>query len=161
MHLCYWTYFITPFALGAALYRTRDPRPFRAAMTICVLGWYLSYLGYAAVPAIGPYAVEPEPIPQGGDIMHALHPKLLELEWRLPNAFPSGHVLVTLLCLACAWKWKRRLFWIAAAPSAGLVLATIVLRYHYVVDVVASFVLAPPIVWAGLRLHAMTERWKR
>lgn len=160
MHVCYWSYFVTPFALGAALYRFRDPRPFRAAMTICVLGWYLSYLGYVAVPALGPYAVEAEPIPRGGAIMRTLHPKLLELEWKLPNAFPSGHVLVTLLCLACAWKWKRRLFWVAALPSAGLILATIVLRYHYVVDVIASFALAPPIVWAGLKLHALTERWK-
>jgi membrane-associated phospholipid phosphatase len=47
-----------------------------------------------------------------------------------------------------------------APPGVGLILATVALRYHYMVDVLASFALAPPAVWVGMRLHRLTERWK-
>jgi hypothetical protein len=158
LHLCYWTYFVTPIALAAVLYAA-DVRAYRAALTICVLGWYLSYLGYLVLPANGPYSLPGEPLPQGRWVAPVSHPKLLELEWNVPTAFPSGHVLTILLVLFCAWRWRRRFFWIALAPSLGLILSTVALRYHYLVDLVASLALAGPIAWAGLRIHARAERW--
>ena len=162
LHLCYWTYFILPLALALATYRHRNPRPFRAIMSICVFGWFISYLGYLLIPAVGPYAIEaPEAlIPQGGVIARTLHAKLLEIEWSMPDAFPSGHVLLTLLVLACAWRTRRTFFWIAALPAIGLILATVALRYHYLVDIIASFALAPVAAYFGLAIHSMTERWK-
>jgi len=43
-------------------------------------------------------------------------------------------------------------------PALGCILATMALRYHYVVDVVASAALLPGVVCLGL---ALSRRWDR
>lgn len=152
LSVCYLSYFVSAPLLMVVLWRRADPLAFREAMTVCLLGWYLSYLGYFLVPSTGPYALAEDLVPRAA-LMQGCHARLLEWEMGVPTAFPSGHVLVTLLVLYLAWRRARRLFWILLAPSLGLIVATIGLRYHYVVDVVAGAAMAPPVVWAGLRLH--------
>jgi hypothetical protein len=51
----YWSYFLLPIVLGAALYVPSDLRKFREATTVMLVGWFVSYLGYFAVPAVGPH----------------------------------------------------------------------------------------------------------
>jgi membrane-associated phospholipid phosphatase len=58
------------------------------------------------------------------------------------DAFPSGHTAVVLLVLAYAWRSVRGLFWICLPLVVALILSTVYLRYHYVVDVLAGFLLA-------------------
>jgi hypothetical protein len=150
--VCYLSYFVTPPALAVVLWRRPDPAAYRESMTVCLLGWYLSYLLYLVVPGKGPYSLPHDLVPKA-NLLAGCHARLLEWEGAVPTAFPSGHVLVTVLVLACAWRHARRFFWIALAPGVGLIVATIGLRYHYVVDVAAALLLAPPVAWAGLRIQ--------
>ena len=68
------------------------------------------------------------------------------------NAFPSGHTAVTLLCLALIWREDRRLAFLVAPVCAGLILATLALRYHYAVDVLAGGAVA--LFWIVVGLPA-------
>ena len=43
--------------------------------------------------------------------------------------------------------------WGVVPTAAGCILATVALRYHYVVDLLASFALFPAALWLGLRLN--------
>ena len=56
-------------------------------------------------------------------------------------AFPSLHSGVTLLTLLLSFKHARKLFWIMLPFCIGLLLSTIYLRHHYVVDMIAGFIL--------------------
>lgn len=146
LSLCYWTYFPMPILLGVAVYRRGDLAAFRETATVLFVGWYLSYFGYFLVPAVGPHlVVEGARAPElsGWLWADALHRLLLTLELETPDAFPSGHTLVTILTLLLAWRHARRVFWTILPFSSGLVLATMYLRYHYVVDVVAGVLLVP------------------
>jgi membrane-associated phospholipid phosphatase len=58
------------------------------------------------------------------------------------DAFPSGHTLVTLLSMAWAWRYRLRVRWPVTVLGVLLVLSTVYLRYHYVVDVLTGSVLA-------------------
>ncbi|HEY7423430.1 MAG TPA: phosphatase PAP2 family protein, partial [Gemmataceae bacterium] len=55
------------------------------------------------------------------------------------DVFPSLHVLITLILLDHDRRFVPRRFRFMMLPAAGLMLATVYLRYHYVVDLAAGF----------------------
>lgn len=156
----YWSYYPLSLILGAVLYRPPDLRRFREATTVLLVGWYLSYLGYYAIPSVGPHhVVEAVRSPELEGVVWAgtLHRLLLTVEGRIPDAFPSGHALIAMLVMVLSWQLHRRLFWWLLPFATGLILATMYLRYHYVVDVLAAVVLVPVSLVLGKWLY---RRWE-
>jgi membrane-associated phospholipid phosphatase len=119
---------------------------------LLVLTFYVSYAGYFLVPAMGPrYTVVHEgPLPRG-PVSAAIDGTLDRLETNKRDVFPSGHTMVTFAVVLLAARRSRRLavaFLLFAIP---LWVATVYGRYHYLVDVLAGFALAPPVLWLGGR----------
>ncbi|MFZ5785110.1 MAG: phosphatase PAP2 family protein, partial [Acidobacteriota bacterium] len=54
------------------------------------------------------------------------------------DAFPSGHTMVTLAVLFCLRRRARGVYDAVLPVGALLILATVLLTYHYVVDVLAA-----------------------
>jgi membrane-associated phospholipid phosphatase len=54
------------------------------------------------------------------------------------------HVAITFLVWLYAWRNSRALFWAVSPLVLSLWVSTVYLRYHYLIDVVAGLVLAPP-----------------
>jgi hypothetical protein len=154
-HACYASYFGTMVALAVLLMRGTDPDRLREYLSVIALGMLGSYLGYYLVPALGPHWFYPQrpAILDGWVLGGPLHRLILELEWRTPDAFPSGHALMSMLVMACARKYHPPAFPWLAVPATGCIAATMVLRYHYVVDVLVSALLFPVVYFAGIRLH--------
>ena len=71
------------------------------------------------------------------------------------DAFPSGHAMMTLVAMWWSWRQRLRLRWALSVIGVLLILATVYLRYHYVVDVLAGALLAVAVVSAGPGIH----RW--
>jgi membrane-associated phospholipid phosphatase len=136
---------------GAAIQRNGDYGRLREYATIVLLGLFLSYLGYLVVPAVGPHHfLHPRPAVLDGWILgRPLHAAILAAEREMPDAFPSGHALLSMIVMVLSWRYRRPIFRWMVVPSLGCVLATVALRYHYVIDVLASVVLLPLTVWAG------------
>ena len=65
------------------------------------------------------------------------------------------HNAITLQTLLFAWLYVRWYFWIMLPLALSLFVATIYLRYHYVVDMLAGYVLALFVFW----LAPKVERW--
>lgn len=158
LFLCYCFYYALILIPGAVLCARREFDRVREYASVVMTGMYLSYLGYVAVPAIGPHHFyRPRPaFLEGSGLGGTLHRWVLAMEWSMPDAFPSGHALMAMLVLATAWKHTRKTFWVILAPALGCILATVALRYHYVVDVAASVALAPAAFGMGVALH---RRW--
>lgn len=160
MTIGYWSYFPLSIVLGAAIYRPPDLGKFRYAVTVLLIGWFLSYLGYYVIPAVGPHlTVDPMRSPELAGVLWAgwFHWLLVTIEGTIPDAFPSGHSLIAMLVLVLSWKLHRRVFWWLCPFASTLVLATMYLRYHYVVDVLAAVLLVPVSLLAGRWLHAKRE----
>ena len=62
-------------------------------------------------------------------------------------AFPSLHAAVSLVALVYAWRFVRAWFWMLLPFCSGLWVSTVYLRHHYVVDLIAGWMLAPVAIW--------------
>jgi membrane-associated phospholipid phosphatase len=141
----YISYYFIPVSLGVVLIARGRFGEFEEVLFGILLCFYLSYIGYLLVPAIGPrftlshlQTVELQMSPFIATIQDALN----ALEKNKTDAFPSGHTAVSLMALYYAWKEReKRLFTVLVPLVTGLIISTVYLRYHYVIDVIAGIAL--------------------
>lgn len=161
LQIVYSTFYFLPLVLGAFLWKRRDHEGFHSALVAVVTAFYLSYLGYLAFPALGPRfelaSLQGEEI-KGVWLTAWLRSTLDRLELIQRDAFPSGHVGISLLVL----HYSRRLGPIAFAfylvVVSSLTFSTVYLRYHYVVDVLAGVVLAVVSGWVAGAIRRAVDR---
>ncbi len=143
LQFAYVSYFFIPIILGISVYK-KDIYLFRKVATVVLLAFYISYLGYFLVPAIGPRFTMKELFTKDlkGIFFTPYIKSLLNfLEPNPHDCFPSGHTAVSLVCLMLAKKYRVK-FWLLLPMVVGLIVSTVYHRYHYVIDVVAGIVLA-------------------
>jgi len=160
LQLCYSLYYFLPFALGVSLKLKAMDREFERSLSLVLLCFYLSYVGYVGVPALGPrYAMD---YIHSRDIVDGLisgqlRGLLNSIEGIKRDAFPSGHTGVSLLVVILAWKYSRRLFLPLALITSGIIIATIYFRYHYVIDVIAGVALTVVTITIGKVYYLLFE----
>jgi membrane-associated phospholipid phosphatase len=158
--IVYATYYFYPVILGVVLWRKGWFARFHFWVFILMLGFYLSYLGYIAVPAVGPRFILAEQQTQplrGIFLFEAIRVTLDRAEGVTRDCFPSGHTEMTLLVLYYSWRFHRRTFRWFLLPCCAIILSTVYLRYHYVVDVVAGIFVALVVVLVADWLHRVLK----
>jgi membrane-associated phospholipid phosphatase len=163
MQLFYLSFFwIAPSTSLLLLLRRRFPQ-FRATTMGVIVCFYVGYALYVVFPAAPPRLVLAREFtknlrgyPVGFSALSAEAFSLLPVDSRA--AFPSLHTAVSLVVLVYAWRHLRWWFWTLLPFVLGLWASTIYLRHHYVVDLMAGWLLAPFAVWLAPRLDA---RWAR
>lgn len=145
MILAYCSYYVLPLVFVGVLYGKGKEQEFDEAAFSIVLTFYLSYIGYMLIPALGPrFALAPlhheglKGLILADPIMRALD----FLEGIKRDAFPSGHSAVVLVVLAYAYRYEKGLYRIFLPIVLALLFSTVYMRYHYVVDVLAGMLLA-------------------
>jgi membrane-associated phospholipid phosphatase len=155
MYVAYCLYFVAPFVVAWHIWRHAGLAPLRRYIFIVVLSFYVSYAGYVLVPAKGPRdALEHAQTIKLADLQSTavarFIPKWMNVVEKNKNdVFPSGHVMLTTVCTMLAWPYSRKLFWLLVPVTIGVCVSTVYCRYHYVVDVIAGFLLALPMPAAG------------
>jgi membrane-associated phospholipid phosphatase len=147
MQLAYVTFYFLPFILCTPLYRQGQFLAFRVSLCALLLGYYVSYLLYFLTPARGPrfYLAAYHTLPLTGLwLTTPLQATLDALEGIQRDAFPSGHTAIAIIVLAMVARYRRRLFYPLLVITVSLMISTVYLRYHYVIDVIAGVLLA---VW--------------
>ena len=151
-----YTLFIPAVLLIAfVLWKQRLYEDFRYYAFLIALGYLVSYLGYLIVPARGPrfllQGLQHMPL-RGLWFFQNMQGGLDRLESTAYDCFPSGHTELTILAWWSARKLTNSLFWLYFAYTLSIIFATVYLRYHYTVDVVAGaavavvlLVAAPPV----------------
>jgi membrane-associated phospholipid phosphatase len=155
--LAYASYYFIPVVLITILYFWGNEEEFSLTICTLLLGYYLSFAGYVAMPTIGPrFTLESlYNIPlNGGVISGSLNHILNAIEGNKMDCFPSGHTQMVLISLWFAFKFRRPLFWIYLPICIALICSTVYLRYHYVIDVAAGFAFAGITLLLGPRLWA-------
>lgn len=138
--IAYSTFFFFGIVLVVTLAARRDP--FLPHVTAAVvITFVVSYAGYFVVPAYGPratVALERYASLPTGLVGAPLRDLLDNWEKTKTDAFPSGHTMVTLAVLFCLRRRARGVYDAVLPVGALLILATVLLTYHYVVDVLAA-----------------------
>jgi hypothetical protein len=153
---CYYSYFVWPAALGVVLWAQGKRAEFGQYTFALSVFFTVNYLGYVLVPAVGPrfYLAHLFPAPLEGVHFASLLDGLMRMPPFLRDCFPSGHTGATLTVLAFAWRFERRFFRVMVVPGTGLILATLVGRFHYGIDLMC----AVPLVLATLSLAVSVVR---
>jgi hypothetical protein len=134
-------------------------------LSTCLFTAYaVGLAGYLLVPAVGPGQAFPQlfTTPLAGGPLTDLNAALVARGSSRFDVFPSLHVLITCVLLDHDRRFAPRRFRLMLLPASGMVVATIYLRYHYTVDLLAGFALfaaVPRVVARYLdRLHSRTPR---
>ena len=158
LSLAYFSYVFLPFILVLTLYLKGRNEVFGQTMFILTFGYYLSFIGYILFPAIGPrftqvhlYSVPLE----GSFITDFTRDTLNALQHNKRDCMPSGHTQIALMVLFLAWRHEKTLFYIFTPLVTGLIISTVYLRYHYVIDLIAGTALAIGCVLIAPRVY----RW--
>ena len=159
LQFAYISYYFIPLSLGLVLIARGRFGAFEEVLFGILLCFYLSYLGYLLVPAIGPRFTLSH-LQTGGlqvsPIIESIQETLNALEKNKTDAFPSGHTAVSLMCLYYAWKEReKKLFTVFIPLVTGLIIATVYLRYHYVIDVIVGIALTGLTVALAPRLRRL------
>ncbi|MFQ3574058.1 MAG: phosphatase PAP2 family protein, partial [Thermodesulfovibrionales bacterium] len=111
LQLCYSIYYFLPVIVGIALKVKGLHREFEEGLFLVLLCFYLSYLGYIIVPALGPryaFAELHHYEILDGYFSQQLRDLLNAIEGIKRDAFPSGHTAVSLLVLILSWRHAQR-----------------------------------------------------
>lgn len=162
LQFAYISYYPMAIVLGAALLLKHKRDEFDDALFGIVLCFYLSYIGYLLVPAVGPRFtlahVQTMDL-QAGPLVQAIQEALNRLENTKTDAFPSGHTAIALITVYYAWKTRERVLALLLAPVViGLIVSTVYLRYHYVIDVIAGVGLTILTIYCAPRLSRVMLR---
>jgi membrane-associated phospholipid phosphatase len=145
MSLAYLSYYFIPVVLIVVLYLKDRMMEFDRAMFVLAFGYYVSFVGYILFPAIGPrYAMShfySVPL-EGSFITDFVRDTLNALEHNKRDCMPSGHTQIVLIALYLAYRYEKFLFYLFIPIICALILSTVYLRYHYVIDLFAGGALA-------------------
>jgi len=158
MSLAYISYYFIPVTLIGILYWKNRTEDLKMSLFVLALSYYLSFVGYILFPAIGPrYTLTHlQSVPLTGSfITDFVRDVLNALEHNKRDCMPSGHTQIALTVLYLAYRYERLLYYILIPIISGLILSTVYLRYHYVIDLVAGTAIAIGCVVIGPRLY----RW--
>ncbi len=154
---CYMLFFLWAPLLAAVLYFQNKKIEFRNTLVSVILCFYVGYFLYIIFPAAPPritlqhlFTVQFDGTPIADAALKMIN--VLPSDSRA--AFPSLHSAVTLLTLLFAWKYARKLFWMILPFCVGLLLSTVYLRHHYVIDIIAGFALGILAFIYGPRIDA-------
>lgn len=138
----YATMFFLPLAVLLVLHaRRRDAELRRVALSL-QLAFYLGFALFLVVPARSPDVVYAFPPLAGHGFYERSMAAWRALQAVTYDAFPSMHTAISTLALAHAIRLRLRM-WIAMLPIVALLqLATLYLRQHYFVDVLAGWAVA-------------------
>jgi membrane-associated phospholipid phosphatase len=166
MQLFYMSFLWIAPSTSVILLAQRRWREFRATTMAVLVCFYLGYFLYVIFPAAPPRLVfvydftrSLEGYPRVFSNLSARAFTLLPVDSRA--AFPSLHAAVSLVALIHAWRHLRPWFWVLLPFSVGLWVSTVYLRHHYVVDLIAGWLLAPVAVALAPRLDAWWARRQR
>lgn len=154
LQIVYASFFFLPIILGIDLLLNKNEKYFRYMTFTIIIGFFLSYIGYFLVPAIGPrftlhdFSMTNTELPglfltnylreivNAGESIPAGTLNPIEVVQR--DVFPSGHTQMTLLVMYLSVKLKTYTRFIFLPVGTLLIFSTVYLRYHYVIDLIGG-----------------------
>lgn len=172
----WYNFFQMMLVVPAVEFFRRHYEHFRIYSSILLLGFCLSYLLYFIMPAIGPrfeihdfHAIDRE-LP--GLILTEPFRDLINAGNNIPpdemanpydyvnrDCMPSGHTMMSLLAILLVWSYRSRWRLLITVGGASIIVSTVYLRYHYVVDIIVGALLAVILFLAHRSVLRLWRRW--
>jgi membrane-associated phospholipid phosphatase len=171
LQIAYSLFYVLFIAVGLELYRKRDLLQFQYVRFTFVYGFLISYMGYLFLPAVGPRFTIHDFSKIDAELPGLLFTPYLRgfvnffesIQAGVSNSiaqasaqrdvFPSGHTMLTLIGIKLAYQFRLKVRHYIMGTGMLLIIATVYLRYHYVVDVIAGVLLALSCLKSSNNIH--------
>ena len=143
MYFGYFSYYLIAFGIPI-LFLIKYPEYFNRSIFVILCSFYLYYLIYIILPVGGPqfyFSGALRVTPPGYLFSHLIH-YIQMLGEKPTGAFPSSHVGISTVVLLLTFSKARKVFWQLLPLYCILVLSTVYIKAHYMVDVLGGFVSA-------------------
>ncbi len=154
MQFAYSSFYFLFLIVGMELYKRKRMEEFEYGAFLCLFGFYLSYVVYFFFPAVGPRFSLHEFETTNTDLPGLLFTNALRdfvnmaesiprnspnpIDFAQRDVFPSGHVQLTLVLMFFSYRYRVKSRHVIAVVGTLLVISTVYLRYHYVIDAIAG-----------------------
>ncbi|MFN3135338.1 MAG: phosphatase PAP2 family protein [Candidatus Kryptonium sp.] len=158
LQIAYSTFYFLPIILGYDFYQRGEIKKYRYVMGTIVYGFYLSYIGYLLVPAIGPRFTLHDFLKLDDELPGLFLTKPLRFiintgesippgvpnpaDYAQRDVFPSGHTQITLVIMYLSVVLNSKTKYFLIPTGILLIFSTVYLWYHYVIDLIAGFLFA-------------------
>jgi membrane-associated phospholipid phosphatase len=147
LHFCYLSYVIVIPSVTAYWYVSGRRAAFGELLLLLSTVLLGSYLFFILLPVDSPYYLSQRlGPPLSGHFFFDLVHQMSDRGGARGGAFPSAHVSGAVVVILVAWRHQRRLAYLLAPISGGLLIATVYGRFHYVLDTLAGAGLAIAVV---------------
>ena len=156
LQLVYTLFVPAVLLVPSLLWWKRRFADFRYCSFLISLGFLASYVGYILVPARGPRFLldhlQHSPL-QVAWVVHVMRTTLDRLESAHYDCFQSGNGELTIIAWWSSRQISKGLSRLYCAYMLCIIFATVYLRYHYTVDLVAGALLAAVLIAAGPMMY--------
>ncbi|MBU3698550.1 MAG: phosphatase PAP2 family protein [Candidatus Kapabacteria bacterium] len=157
LQICYFLFYLMPVTHALDLWFRGDVDRVIHFARLMSFVFFVSYLLYFALPAIGPrftlhdFSALNNELPGvwltetlrsivnigGGVVSGTADPASVVNR----DCMPSGHTMLTLVNIILAFRNRSRFRYLFLVLGSGLIFATVYLRYHYVIDLIVGALL--------------------
>jgi PAP2 superfamily len=152
-----YLFFFYYLIAGPGHYCLHNLRLFRKCIVGLFTMYALAFTGYSVLPAAGPHVYMTFDTPLHGPWLLDQVIKTVNQASNGLDVFPSVHLAASLYLLLFDWKHWRRRFWWVLGPCLILAFATLYLRFHYLVDLLAAVPVALIGWWMAEAYEATTR----
>ena len=169
LQIIYSLYYLVIPAYGIEIYIKKRYGDFQFSVFVLFIGFYIAYVLYLIFPAVGPrfhlhnfYSIDTE-LP--GLFLTKPLRVILNFGESIPagvvnpqdyvqrDAMPSLHAEIAILLAYLSKKLKLKSFYFYLPYCILMLIATVYLRYHYVIDLIAGAALAVAALWIGKLMY--------
>lgn len=153
LHFGYFSYYLLTIGVSITFYILR-PALAEKVIFIIVTSFYIYYIVFIIFPVVGPQYYFSYPLNEVVDTgLFSQLVKLVQYYGEHPTgAFPSSHVGMVIIFLHLSYMNIRWLFWVIIPLFILILLATVFIKAHYVVDVFAGIISAPIVYYFSMIL---------
>jgi len=175
LQIAYTLFFFLFLIVGFELYRRHNLDLFHFFIFTGAYGFFLSYLGYFLLPAVGPRftlhdfnALDSE-LPglwltphlrwfvNAGESIPMGVPNAVALAGTQRDVFPSGHTMMTIVLMFFGARYRLKVRYFLYVTGVLLIIATVYQRYHYVVDLFGGAAFALFCLTTAPRLYVVVK----
>lgn len=155
LQILYACFYVLPLGLVLILLARGKAWSLPAVAFGIATGFLVSYVGYLLVPGRSPAFLDDSLVHDGGVwIATDVWNHVREAGRGAYDVFPSGHTALSLLVVYYAWRFDRVALAVLAPVAACVVISTVYMQYHYVLDIPAGVLLTVAIIVWDRRIQA-------
>jgi membrane-associated phospholipid phosphatase len=131
------------------------------AMFYCLCSFFVFYIIFTLVPVAGPqfyYSYPDNQVPDGY-IFSWLMRLIQDLGEKPTGAFPSSHVGLTIIAMILLYEHARKYFYAILPVAIILIVSTVYIKAHYLIDVIAAFIVTPLIFILSKLIFRLFKRY--